>query len=218
MRMKPLILPFALLATAIPNFAAMTPKVAPLKTETLVVAGGCFWCVEAIFRDLKGVSAVESGYAGGWVKRPTYEQVCTGQTGHAEAVKITFDPAVVSGDDLLRIFFTTHDPTTLNQQGPDYGTQYRSAIFVTNEDEKKRAQKIIAEVTKEKLYRNKIVTTIEPLVNYTKAEDYHQDYFAKYQQSSPFERQKMNAGYCANIIAPKVAKFRAKYADKLKKN
>ncbi len=191
-------------------------KPAP-KTESVIVAGGCFWCVEAIFRDLKGVTAVESGYAGGTTENPTYEQVSTGQTGHAETVKITFNPAEVTADDLLRIFFTTHDPTTLNAQGPDYGTQYRSAIFYRNSKEKARAVRIIDEVAKSKIYKNKIVTTVELLTNYTKAEEYHQDYFAKYKKASPFERGQMNGGYCNNIIAPKVAKFRQKYADKLKK-
>lgn len=205
------------MATLVLSSFALAARPAPVKTETLVVAGGCFWCVEVIFRDLKGVSAVESGYAGGFVKNPTYEQVSTGQTGHAEAVKITFDPAVVTAEDLLRIFFTTHDPTTLNRQGPDYGTQYRSVVFVSSASEQARALKIINEVAKSKIYSGKIVTTIEPLKNYSRAEDYHQDYYAKYQKASPFEKQRMNSGYCSNIIGPKVAKFRAKYAEKLKK-
>ncbi len=213
MRLKALFLFIALVMSSF----ALAIRPAPVKTDTLVVAGGCFWCVEAIFRDLKGVNSVESGYSGGFVRNPTYEQVCSGQTGHAEAVRITFDPAIVSAEDLLRIFFTTHDPTTLNQQGPDFGTQYRSTIFAASESERTRALKIIGEVAKSKIYRNKIVTTVEPLKTFYRAEEYHQDYFAKYEKASPAEKSRMNAGYCSNLIGPKVAKFRAKYADKLKK-
>lgn len=211
------VLPF-LFATE-PEPAAMDApaQTAPPGSQTLVVAGGCFWCVEAIFEDLKGVHFVEAGYAGGKVKNPTYEQVCSGTTGHAEAVKIVFDPKQISAEDLLRIFFTTHDPTTLNRQGNDFGTQYRSAIFFSTPEEEKRAKDIIAEVEAAKIWPGKIVTTVEPLTNYSKAEDYHQDYFRRFEEGTPAQRASMNAGYCSAIIEPKVRKFREKYAAKLKK-
>lgn len=186
-------------------------------TETLVVAGGCFWCVEAIYEDLKGVVSVESGYTGGAVPNPTYQQVCEGTTGHAEAVKVTYDPKVVSADDLLHIFLTTHDPTTLNRQGPDVGTQYRSAIFYKSDAEKALAQKVIDEVNKEKVFNAPIVTTVEKLDVFYPAESYHQNYFEKYEKASPAQRLEMNSGYCRAVIEPKVAKFRAKYAARLKK-
>lgn len=189
----------------------------PPDAATLVVAGGCFWCIEALFDDLQGVYKSESGYAGGEKPGVTYAEVCSGTTGHAEVVKVFFDPKQVSADDLLRLFFTVHDPTTLNRQGPDVGTQYRSAIFYANEKEKALAEKIVAQVTREKLYRDPIVTTIEPLKNYTRAEEYHQDYFAKFERATPAERAGMNAGYCAAIVEPKVRKFREKYASKLKR-
>lgn len=198
------------------------PKQTTQKTmngiQTLVLAGGCFWCVEAIYEELKGVSKVESGYTGGTVPNPTYREVCSGTTGHAEAVRITFDPRVISADDLLRIFFTTHDPTTLNRQGADVGTQYRSAIFYANDKELSLAKKIIDEVTSEKIWNGKIVTTLEPLGQFYIAEDYHQDYYSKFEKADESEKGSMNAGYCRAIIEPKVRKFRAKYADKLKKN
>ena len=195
-----------------PGEAAVRPG-----DKSLVVAGGCFWCVEAIFEELRGVSKVESGYTGGKVKNPTYAQVCAGVTGHAEAVKVYYNPAEISADDLLRIFFTTHDPTTLNRQGPDSGTQYRSAIFFANEEEKARAERIIKEVGDAKIWSNPIVTTIEPLNEFYLAEDYHQNYFEAYENANELQRMRMNAGYCANIIEPKVAKFRKMYRDKLKK-
>lgn len=185
--------------------------------ETLVVAGGCFWCVEAIYDELKGVDKVESGYTGGRTVNPSYRDVCSGTTGHAEAVKITYDPKVISADTLLHIFFTTHDPTTLNRQGPDTGTQYRSAVFFKDEAEKKLAQQVIDEVNKEKIYASPIVTTLEPLTVFYTAESYHQDYFSKFENGTPVQKMEMNAGYCSNVIEPKVRKFRAKYADKLKK-
>lgn len=183
----------------------------PKPTETLVVAGGCFWCLEVIFEELKGVETVESGYAGGPRPNPTYEQVSTGSTGHAEVIKITFRPDEISARDLLQIFFTIHDPTTLNRQGPDTGTQYRSAIFFRDAAEKQLALDVIKDIEKEKIWPGKIVTTVEPLLNYTRAEDYHQDYYAKYEKASPAERMKMNAGYCAAVIEPKVQKFREKF-------
>lgn len=189
-----------------------------MATETIVVAGGCFWCVEAVYNELKGVLKAESGYCGGSVPNPTYEQVCTGQTGHAEAVRISYDPAIISADDILSIFFTVHDPTTLNQQGPDHGTQYRSAIFYKNPAEKALAERVIAKVVKEGVWgRKKIVTTLEPLTVFYMAEEYHQNYFSRFSKADFFGKQKMNAGYCQYIIAPKVAKFRKKYADRLKK-
>lgn len=193
---------------AIPNEA---------KTKEIVLGGGCFWCVEAIYEDLIGVQAVESGYAGGFVKNPTYAQVCNGTTGHAEVVKITYDPAVISTRDILRIFFTTHDPTTLNRQGPDTGTQYRSVILFKDDAEKALAQEVIKEVTDEKLYKNPVVTTLEPLKAYYPAEASHQNYFERFEKATEAERAKMNAGYCAAIIEPKVQKFRQKYAAKLRK-
>lgn len=182
----------------------MTP---PAGRRVATFAGGCFWCTEAIFTELKGVDKVVSGYSGGHVPNPTYRQVCGGDTGHAEAINITFDPAVVSYKDLLRIFFTTHDPTTLNRQGADVGTQYRSAVFYHDEEQKRDAEEVIKEVSAERIWPGKIVTEVTPLTNFYPAEDYHQEYFA----------QNPNQGYCQVVIAPKVAKFRAKYRDKLKR-
>lgn len=188
----------------------------PPKKETLVIAGGCFWCVEGVLEQLIGVESVESGYAGGTTKNPTYKDVCSGETGHAEVVKVTFDPAKITAKDLLRIFFTVHNPTTLNQQGGDYGTQYRSAIFFRTPEEKALAESVIKEVTEAKIWRDKIVTSLEPLKDYYVAEDYHQDYFKKYETASPAERSTMNSGYCQVVIAPKVLEFRKKYASRLK--
>lgn len=188
----------------------------PNDARTLVVGGGCFWCVEAVLEDLKGVYAVESGYAGGQNANATYDQVLTGQTGHAEVVKVFFDPKTISAEDILHVFMVTHDPTTLNRQGPDYGTQYRSVIFYSNAEEKARGEKIKSEM--KSVYKDPIVTTIEPLKNYARAEEYHQNYFAKYEKATPAERSRMNAGYCSAIIEPKVRKFREKYINKLKKN
>ncbi len=188
----------------------------PPKKETLIIAGGCFWCVEGVLEQLIGVESVESGYAGGTTKNPTYKDVCSGETGHAEVVKVTFDPAKITGKDLLRIFFTVHNPTTLNQQGGDYGTQYRSAIFFRTPEEKALAESVIKEVTEAKIWKDKIVTSLEPLKDYYVAEDYHQDYFKKYETASPAERSTMNSGYCQVVIAPKVLEFRKKYASRLK--
>jgi peptide-methionine (S)-S-oxide reductase len=189
---------------------------APTEGESIVVAGGCFWCVEPLFEMLKGVKEVEVGYAGGHRPNVTYEQVMTGVTGHAEAVKVFFDPEVISADDLLRIFLLIHDPTTLNRQGPDSGPQYRSAIFFANDEEKARAQRIIAEIEKEKVWDRPIVTTLEPLKNYTRAEEYHQDYYKKFETASNLERMRMNVGYCRVVIAPKVTKFRERFKHLLK--
>jgi len=182
----------------------------PKGAEELVVGGGCFWCIEALIEDLKGVYAVEAGYAGG-PPNANYQNIGNG----AEVVKVFFDPKVVSRDDLLRIFFVAHDPTTLNRQGPDTGTQYRSVVFYADEQERSLAAKIRLEAGK--LFKDPVVTTLEPLKNYVRAEEYHQNYFAKYEKASAAERAQMNAGYCAAIIEPKVRKFREKYLAKLKK-
>lgn len=190
----------------------------PAKTESIVLGAGCFWCYEPIFERLKGVEAVEVGYAGGQVPHPNYEQVSTGRTGHAEVYKVTYDPKVITGEDLLRVFFTVHDPTQLNRQGNDVGTQYRSVIFVSNDAEKNRAQKILHEVQNAKLYDRPIVTTIEPLVNYTRAEEYHQNYWEKFEKATPAERAHMNVGYCNAIVTPKVLHYRQKLAHLMKGN
>ena len=182
-----------------------------MDTQTLsqtVLAGGCFWCLEAVFDQVKGVTDVVSGYSGGKRPNPSYEQVCTGLTGHAEAVKLTFDPEKIPFEDLLRIFFTIHDPTTLNRQGADVGTQYRSAIFYTSAEQKSAAEKVIAELEAEKLWSGKIVTQLVPLEVFYPAEEVHQEYFAR----NP------NAGYCQFVVAPKVAKFRQKYQHLMKDN
>ncbi len=174
--------------------------------ETTTLGGGCFWCLEAVYDQLKGVQAVVSGYAGGRVTNPTYQQVCTGTTGHAEVVQITFDPAVISFKDILEVFFTIHDPTTLNRQGADVGTQYRSAIFYHSPEQKITAEEVIAEITSAGLWDDPIVTEVRPLDTFYPAEDYHQDYF----MNNPSQ------GYCRVVIAPKVAKFRQNFLDKLK--
>jgi len=174
--------------------------------ETATLAGGCFWCLEAAFQDLKGVEKVQSGYAGGHVANPSYEQVCTGTTGHAEVVQITFDPTVVSFDDLLHVFFTIHDPTTLNRQGEDVGTQYRSAIFYHTPEQKATAERVIRELEAEKVWDDPVVTELKPLDAFYPAEQYHRDYY----------RRNPNQGYCRAVIAPKVAKVRKLYFDKLK--
>lgn len=174
--------------------------------EVATLAGGCFWCTEAIFAELRGVKSVESGYTGGVVPNPSYEQVCSGKTRHAEAVQVTFDPSVISYDDLLRIFFTVHDPTTLNRQGADVGTQYRSAIFYHDQRQKEASERILQEVNDSKIWDRPIVTEIVPFTTFYKAEEYHQEYY----KQNPYQ------GYCTVVIAPKVAKFRKKYSSKLK--
>lgn len=171
---------------------------------TAVFGGGCFWCVEAIFTELNGVLEVIPGYSGGHVANPTYELVCTDQTGHAEVVQVTYDPEVISYDDLLRIFFSTHDPTTLNRQGGDVGTQYRSIIFYASEEDCQIAERIKAEMAA--LWEDPIVTEIAPLEKFWPAEDYHREYFRRNPQQT----------YCSAVIAPKVAKFRQEFADRLK--
>ena len=175
--------------------------------ETATLAGGCFWCVEAVFDDLKGVHSVESGYMGGKTLNPTYEDICTGRTGHAEVIRIGFDPAAVSFADILRVFFTIHDPTTLNRQGNDSGTQYRSAIFYHSDAQKQTAQEVIAEVTREGLYSGAVVTEVTAASTFYVAENYHQEYFAR----NP------NQQYCMFVVAPKVSKFRKEFAERLKK-
>jgi peptide-methionine (S)-S-oxide reductase len=175
--------------------------------ETATLGAGCFWCVEAVFDDLKGVQDVVSGYSGGRRENPTYEQVCAGATGHAEVVQIKFDPKEIDFRDILRVFFTVHDPTTLNRQGGDIGTQYRSAIFYHSPEQKQIAHEVIEEITSEKIYDNSVVTEITEFTNFYPAEDYHQEYFA----NNP------NQPYCAAVVAPKVRKFRDKFANKLKK-
>ena len=174
--------------------------------EKAVFGGGCFWCMEAIFQDLIGVEEVISGYTGGTVANPTYEQVCTGETGHAEVIRITFIPEKITYKELLEVFFTNHDPTTLNRQGGDVGTQYRSAIFYSNKEQKETAEKIIEDITKQGIWKDKIVTEISPLDEFYEAEEYHQNYFLR----NPTQ------GYCKVVIEPKVLKFKEKNSSKLK--
>jgi len=174
--------------------------------EHATLAGGCFWCTEAVFSELVGVESVLPGYSGGTTPHPTYEQVCTGRTGHAEAVDITFDPRRISFHDLLGIFFTTHDPTTLNRQGNDVGTQYRSAVFYRDARQKADAEAVVREIEAAGVWRRKIVTEVVPFTAFFPAEEYHRDYF----------RRNPEKGYCQIVIAPKVAKFRHQYASRLK--
>ena len=176
-----------------------------MKTEIATFGAGCFWCVEAVFQELKGVLKVESGYMGGQIPNPTYREVCSGTTGHAEVARITFDPSVISYEDLLEVLWTTHDPTTANRQGADVGTQYRSVIFYYNEDQKKKAEDSKYEVAPT-IWDNTIVTQIVPADVFYPAEDYHQDYYAN----------NSNAGYCRIVINPKIEKVRSKFSDKIK--
>lgn len=178
-----------------------------MKREVATLAGGCFWCLEAVFDQLEGVEDVVSGYSGGTVPNPTYKHVCSGDTGHAEVVQVTFDPDVVSYRDLLRVFFTIHDPTTMNRQGGDVGIQYRSAIFTHSPEQEQAAEEIIGELNEAGIWDDPIVTEVVPLEAFYPAEDYHQEYFAR----NP------NQGYCRMVIAPKVAKFRKQYFERLKK-
>jgi peptide-methionine (S)-S-oxide reductase len=174
--------------------------------EVATLGGGCFWCLEAVFDQLKGVVSVESGYMGGRIPNPSYRAVCTGLTGHAEVVQVTFDPTIVSYRDLLNVFFTIHDPTTLNRQGADVGTQYRSAVFYHSPQQKATAEQVIAELHATKVWDNPIVTQVVEATKFYIAEDYHQEYFAK----NPTE------GYCQVVVAPKVAKFRKSFLEQLK--
>jgi peptide-methionine (S)-S-oxide reductase len=177
------------------------------KLNVATFGSGCFWCSEAIFERVKGVTTVVSGYTGGNIPNPTYEAVCSGKTGHAEVIQITYDPKIVSYDELLEIFWKTHDPTTLNRQGADIGTQYRSVIFYNDEDQKNKAENYKSELTKASIWKDPIVTEISPLKKFYPAEKYHQDY---YEQNS-------NQGYCSFVITPKIEKFEKVFKDKLKK-
>jgi len=176
-------------------------------TETATLGAGCFWCVEAVFDDLKGVESVESGYSGGHTENPTYREVCSETTGHAEVANVNFNPQEISFKEILQVFFAVHDPTTLNRQGNDVGSSYRSAIFYHDEKQKQVAEEVIKEVTAEGVYDNPIVTEVTPFDKFYIAENYHQEYFA----NNP------NQPYCAAVVAPKVAKFRQKFVNRLKK-
>jgi peptide-methionine (S)-S-oxide reductase len=179
----------------------------PQSREIATLAGGCFWCLEAVYDELKGVEDVVSGYAGGRVPNPSYELVCTGTTGHAEVVQIAFDPKIISFKEILEVFFTIHDPTTLNRQGSDVGTQYRSAIFYHTPEQKVTAEQVIAELNSEHVWDGSIITELKPFEEFYPAEAHHQEYFKK----NP------NQSYCRVVIAPKVTKFRKKFLDKLRK-
>ena len=175
--------------------------------EVATLAGGCFWCIEAIFREIDGVENVVSGYTGGTTVNPTYEQVCTGKTGHAEAIQISFNPSKISYREILEIFFSVHDPTTLNRQGADVGTQYRSAVFYHNQQQKPVAEELIGELNKAHLWKESIVTQIVPLGTFYPAEDYHREYFSRHPEQA----------YCQMVISPKVSKLRKRWAKRLKK-
>jgi len=175
--------------------------------EVATLAGGCFWCLEAVFDDLKGVDSVESGYMGGRTANPSYEEVCSGETGHAEVTQLTFDPKQVSFREILEVFFVIHDPTTLNRQGNDVGTQYRSAIFYHSPEQKAAAEQVIANMGAAKIYEDPIVTEVVPASKFYMAEDYHQEYFRR----NPVQP------YCSFVVRPKVAKFRKHFLGKLKK-
>lgn len=189
----------------VPDTVAVAPSTS--KTETIVLGGGCYWCVEAVYENLKGVQTVQSGFAGGTVENPSYEQVCRGNTGAAEVVEITYDPEITNLDEIFKVFFTVHDPTTLNSQGADVGTQYRSVIFYKNENQKQAATSIISQLNSEKVYSSPIVTTLEPFTKFYKAADYHQNYY---------ENNK-NEMYCKMVIQPKIEKFEKVFKDRLKK-
>ena len=175
--------------------------------ETIILGGGCYWCVEAVYENLIGVKSVVSGFAGGKTSNPTYEEVCSGNTGHAEVVQITYDKNVTSLDEIFKVFFTVHNPTTLNRQGEDLGTQYRSVIFFKNAEQKTAAQSIIATLNKAKVYDSPIVTAVEPLTQFYKAEAYHQNYY----------KNNKNQAYCKLVIQPKIEKFEKIFKSRLKK-
>jgi peptide-methionine (S)-S-oxide reductase len=177
-----------------------------MSIETITVGGGCFWCVEAVFELVKGVERLESGYSNGQTLRPTYEQVCSGRTGHVEVLRIQFDTKIIQLKDILSIFFAIHDPTTLNQQGNDVGTQYRSGIYYENDDQANTARTLINSLTAQKIFDQPIVTEVKPLENYSAAESYHQNYFV----NNP------DQGYCSYVVAPKVAKFRKSFSNWMK--
>jgi peptide-methionine (S)-S-oxide reductase len=175
--------------------------------EIATLAGGCFWCLEAVFDDMKGVESVESGYMGGKTENPTYKEICSGQTGHAEVVRLTFDPSAVSFREILEVFFVIHDPTTLNRQGNDVGTQYRSAVFYHSPEQKSAAEQVIANLNSARIYDDPIVTEVAAASKYYVAENYHQEYY----------RRNPAQPYCAYVVRPKVAKFRKHFLEKLKK-
>jgi peptide-methionine (S)-S-oxide reductase len=209
--LKSLLLGSLVLSSALKDPANMNKQenqtvASPQGKEVVTLGGGCFWCIAAVFEELHGVEQVESGYSGGWVDDPSYEQVCTGTTGHAEVVQVTFDPKIISLEKILEVFFTVHDPTTLNRQGADVGTQYRSVIFYRSQEQKAIAERVIQEIQRAKLWNAPIVTELVPFKAFYKAEDYHQEYYKK------------NPGqvYCRIVIAPKIKKFREHYKDKLK--
>ncbi len=183
-----------------------TPRLVQAMREVATLGGGCFWCLEAVFEQLKGVETVVSGYAGGFVERPTYEQVCSETTGHAEVVQVTFDPAVLSYRDLLEVFFSIHDPTTKDRQGNDVGSQYRSVVFHHTPEQKATAEQVMRDLADRKLWADPLVTELEPFAEFWPAEAYHQGYF----------RRNPNQGYCRVVVSPKVAKFRKTWAARLK--
>ncbi|MCQ8240797.1 peptide-methionine (S)-S-oxide reductase MsrA [Rhizosaccharibacter radicis] len=185
----------------------MADDISTKSPRVALLGGGCFWCVEAVFADLRGVSGVKSGYAGGTVPHPSYEAVCTGRTGHAEVVRIEYDPSVLSYADLLRVFFATHDPTTLNRQGADVGTQYRSVIFVNDDEERRIAEDVRDEIQNAGIWDGPLMTEISQVPEFYPAEAYHDDYFALHPE----------AGYCRAVIAPKVVKFRKQFSERLKR-
>jgi peptide-methionine (S)-S-oxide reductase len=193
------------------NFLSAQPnshgKDKPMQDEVATLGAGCFWCVEAIFQRLEGVEKVESGYSGGHVKNPSYDDVCTGRTGHAEVIQVTFDPKKISYKELLEVFFRTHDPTTLNRQGNDAGTQYRSAIFYHSQEQKKIAEQVKKEIESAKIWDDPIVTEISPFTAFYKAEEYHQNYY----------NQNAYKPYCMLVINPKLSKFKKEFSNKLKK-
>jgi len=203
--MKNIVL-IALFAFSLNGFAQNNKAQNTSNLETITLGGGCYWCVEAVYENLDGVKSVVSGFSGGKVANPTYEEVCTGTTGHAEVVQITYDKNVTDINEIFKVFFTVHDPTTLNRQGADVGTQYRSVIFYKNAEQKNAAESIIAELNKAKVYNSPIVTKVEPFKAFYKAEDYHQNYYAN----------NKNQPYCKMVIQPKIEKFEKIFKDKLK--
>lgn len=186
----------------------MTDNVSNAKMDTATFGTGCFWCTEAVFQQVEGVSKVTSGYSGGKVENPTYKQVCSGTTGHAECLNIVYDPAKITFDELLEIFWQVHDPTTLNKQGNDVGTQYRSVVFYRNEEQKAKVEKYKAELNKSGAWANPVVTALEPFIKFYPAEDYHQNYY----------NENKGEGYCQFVIRPKVEKFQKVFKSKLKKH
>lgn len=205
--MKPILAAVAMAIGIVAQAQTSTPAKMNNDLQLATFGAGCFWCTEAVFLNVQGVTKVESGYSNGTVKNPTYREVCTGLTGHAEVTQITFDPKQVTFEELLEVFWNTHDPTTLNRQGADEGTQYRSAVFYHNDEQKKLAEAYKKQLDESKVFRNPIVTEISPLKSFYKAEDYHQNYYAL----NP------NQGYCQYVIRPKVEKFKKQFASKLKK-